>query len=328
MTTIERHGREIGTVFELAGTDENALTAAVGWCFAESPAFLRAVAKRIGSVEPGPNTKIQLQRRKDRNGITDIEVHEYGRLAWIIEAKIGLDLPSPEQLQRYASALLLQSEKVERKLIALAKPDRRELMLRVLAPAADHLGVPLNVISWGDLVSCAREVERSETHANRRLLRQLVDFTRKVLKMRSGTSNRVRVLPLSNGTFAGGAITFKDVVYRYSRYFHPIGGSWAREPADYLGFRFDGKLKSIHYVEKVEIVDDYTAHFPGIADGKIDPHFLYHLGPPILPDREVRTGPGLPQTTPAEVDWDLLLTSETITEARDLTRKRDSGIEK
>jgi hypothetical protein len=50
-------------------------------------------------------------------------------------------------------------------------------------------------------------------------------------------------------------------------------------------------------------------------------HLVYTLGPPILPPRAVKTG-NLYRAQRVEAAIDLLLTCETISEARDRTRKR------
>jgi hypothetical protein len=48
MTSVSRYGRHMSTVFDLLGTHEPALTAAVGWTLRRSPTLLAAVLARLG----------------------------------------------------------------------------------------------------------------------------------------------------------------------------------------------------------------------------------------------------------------------------------------
>ena len=94
-----------------------------------------------------------------------------------------------------------------------------------------------------------------------------------------------------------------------------------------MGFRYDGKLQSIHHVDSYTVIDHFSPHFSDIREGEIDRHFLYTLGPPIRPVGVVRTGKGIVMAARAWVAIDLLLTCDTLTEARDQTldRRRQAG---
>ena len=104
-------------------------------------------------------------------------------------------------------------------------------------------------------------------------------------------------------------------------YFHPVGNRYPKEPVNYVGFRYNGKLQSIHHVDSWEIVPDMHNKIPEIDSGAIKDHFLYRLGPPIIPQREVRSG-RIARSNRVVVMIDLLLTCDTISEALDLTNKR------
>jgi hypothetical protein len=108
-------------------------------------------------------------------------------------------------------------------------------------------------------------------------------------------------------------------------YFHPFGGGgWPVSPPNYLGFRYKGRLQSVHHVEKYEIVK-WTAlpkHIPEIKYSKWDRNFIvYTLGRPIYPSEEVRSGT-LRMAAHCWAMIDLLLTCKTISQARDLSKKR------
>lgn len=112
---------------------------------------------------------------------------------------------------------------------------------------------------------------------------------------------------------------------RKHRYFHPIGGGrggWPKEPPNYIAFRYNGKLQSIHHVEGYEVFTNPHEKFPEIPEEKWSPHFLYRLGPAFVPSKEVRTG----NIYPNGRVWcmlDTLFTCDTISAARDLSQKRE-----
>lgn len=118
----------------------------------------------------------------------------------------------------------------------------------------------------------------------------------------------------------------RDIVLKHNRYFHPVGGGaggWPKEPPNYLGFRFDGELQQIRHVDDVEITErprDYIPDFTEEYDFE-DPHYLYMLGPPIVPTQTVKSGK-VKRALRVRAALDLLLTCQTIDEARDKTDER------
>jgi hypothetical protein len=146
--------------------------------------------------------------------------------------------------------------------------------------------------------------------------------------MQKQESNLVYVLALSSEQASWSKLTWIEFVTKKKRYFHPLGGNgWPTEPPNYLGFRYGGKLQSIHHVEGYEVVTDLSLYFPEVnkkgwlAVAGPDSYLLYKLGPPIHPTREVKTG-NIYRAGRVRVALDLLLTSKTISQARDLTQKR------
>lgn len=61
---------------------------------------------------------------------------------------------------------------------------------------------------------------------------------------------------------------------------------------------------------------------PEIPDEEWEPHFIYTLGPAIKPSKIVKNGPGVRRAARVWAMLDLLLTSDTITESRDISYKR------
>jgi hypothetical protein len=88
-----------------------------------------------------------------------------------------------------------------------------------------------------------------------------------------------------------------------------------------MAFRWAGRLQSIHHVDSYEIITSWRQHFPDTTEAEIDPHFLYHLGPPIVPQHEVKTG-NIYRSGRVWAAIDLLLTCETISEARRKSEER------
>jgi hypothetical protein len=88
-----------------------------------------------------------------------------------------------------------------------------------------------------------------------------------------------------------------------------------------MGFRYGGQLRSIHYVEDYEVIEDLGKACKGIPSTPVAPHFLYRLGPAIRPPKPVKNG----KIYPSGRVWcalDTLLTSSTVSEARDATDAR------
>jgi hypothetical protein len=102
---------------------------------------------------------------------------------------------------------------------------------------------------------------------------------------------------------------------------------WPAIPPNYLGFRYQGKLQSIHHVNDYELVEDFAPFFPEINQKKWQPennaesYFLYTLGPAIRPPHEIKNG-GIYPNGRLWAALDLLLTSKTVEQARDRTQRR------
>lgn len=130
---------------------------------------------------------------------------------------------------------------------------------------------------------------------------------------------------MKDNNLAGNKISFLDVVLKKNKYFHPFGGKakgWPVDPPNYIGFRYDGKLQSVHHIEKWQIVNGLDTVFKEVEPFSHDhKHLVYDLGPAIKPSQTIKTG----KLYPSGRVWamlDLLLTSKTISEARDKTKER------
>jgi len=314
------HGREAHTVFDLLGDKENDITYAVGWALSRSDLLGAALLARVSDSEPGAIRAIRLQEFVPGAGYTDIEIDaECAHV--VIEAKRGWNLPLHEQLAQYAPRLHGQDDNV---IVAMSECSADYARPR-LPEAVD--GVRVVHISWSELTELAESAAAEAGLNEKRLLRELARYLRGLMTMQNATSNMVYVVSLGLQDLFESSVSFADVVVERDRYFHPMGGGsggWPKEPPNYLGFRFHGKLQQIRHVESYTVHNKPWDEVDGLKD-KPDwlegPHFFYELGPAIVPPQEVRTG----KLYRAQRVWaalDLLLTCQTISQARDLTKER------
>ena len=158
-------------------------------------------------------------------------------------------------------------------------------------------------------------------HAEKRLLAELRTDLAGIVRMQNQTSNLVFVVSLGSGTPPWSSLSWTDIVNQKRRYFHPVGKGWSKVPPNYMGFRYGGRLQSIHHVKSWKIVDDIHEEIPELSPKGWPAHFLYTLGPPIVPPKTVKNGKVFPNGRVWAM-LDLLLTSDTVSDARDLTQQR------
>jgi len=324
MPELLRYGRAVQTVFDLLGTKEDDITHAVGWGLANSERFCRALMDEAFGDDGDTSelNAVRLQHIDAETGRTDIEVESKLR-ALIIEAKRGWNLPGEPQLLKYAHRLNADGERAGHILVVSeCRPDY---------PPVHNLpivleGVPITYMPWSRV---AELVEATVTglrrQAEKRLLLELHRYLKELMTTQNETSNLVYVAALNDKPLHWSSLTFHDFVVQRGRYFHPVGNGYPKTPANYLGFRFRGRLMSIHHVEDYEVVTGLHQYFPEVSadlDWSEKPHFLYTLGPTIEPNGVVRTGRNLYAPGGSWCALDLLQTCETVAEATNRTRER------
>lgn len=325
MIPLYIRGEEATTVFDLLGKTENDMTYGLGWCLSQVPSFLDRIGDRLGTPDlAASQSTIRLQEFRRGTGVTDVEIYAPGYAVWIIEAKRGFTVPTRDQLEKYAERLRrLKDPGAKRGLAVLAQSDRNNEWLRRNVPRYVE-EIPVHALSWAEVRRSAEEAAVEASHAGKRALQQFIDYLNSVASMQNHTSNWVYVVSLSHDTF-GGTTTFVDVVEKHLKYFHPVGGGrggWPSEPPNYIAFRYDGGLQSIHHVDDYEVITDWGSRFPGQPPEESEPHFLYQLGPPIKPAKWTPTG----ARWRANRVWcyiDTLLTADTIAAAREMTVERE-----
>jgi hypothetical protein len=100
---------------------------------------------------------------------------------------------------------------------------------------------------------------------------------------------------------------------------------WTATPPNYIGFRYDGALQSIHHIVNTTVTKDLAEiAAPGVLPSLpvADPHFIYELGPAIRPSASVPNGARITRSIRVWAAIDALLTSSSISDARKNTRAR------
>ena len=318
-----RYGQEVTTIFDLFGSKENDMTFSLGWVLSRSEVFLRLLIDDVCGKVPFQVGRaiVKLQTGRGLDGITDIEIEVDGELIFIIEAKKGPQLPTAQQLAKYAS-FLSRSIAADKHLLALTNASAASAVSRLECEgmARTHL----HHRSWRQIRALAEKAAwSSESNANKQWLRTFCDYVGGLLEMEMRYSNKVFVVSLG-GKGEGWSISFREVVEKKKRYFFPVGNRWPDPPPNYLAFRYDGKLQSIHHVKSYVTFTRPSELFPEASEGLEWPlHYCVTLGPAIKPSHEVRNGPRIRMSNRVYCLLDTLLTNNTISDALTETESRE-----
>ncbi len=323
MNTFKAYGNEVITIFQLIGYHENDITKSIAWAMHKCPAFLEGIVFEITGLESkADETEILYQDYDPTSGITDIEITDHKTYHLIIEAKKGWELPKEEQLTKYSKRNSFIKAAVAEKVIVSMSECTNEYAVDNL-PFLEVNGIPVKHISWKTIYQIAEKSSNQSNHEQKRLLKELKTYLRGIMTMQTKDSNWVYVVSLGSGKPERASVSWIDIVYKNNRYFHPVGGQgWPKEPPNYIAFRFAGKLQSIHHIEDYIVSRNMHDEIDGMPDEAWNTnHFIYKLGPAIVPSKEVKTG----NIYPNGRVWamlDTLLTSDTISEARDISKHR------
>lgn len=315
MAELLLHGRELNSVFELLGDKENDITYSVGWAMSRCPEFLRAV---LAHLLPGASAQqvdsIRLQAVQQGAGITDIEIIG-PELHLIVEAKCGWSLPGAAQLKRYVPRLG-SAGKAAKAIVVMSECSEQYAQTR-LPKTID--GFDVLYLRWHQLEKLAHGV--GDGPIEQRLMEELRAYLKTVVIWQDLDSSLVYVVSLGSNQPKWSQLSWQEIVIKKGRYFHPVGGNgWPKSPPNYLGFRYRGRLQSVHPVKACTIVTDLNPEIPEIQKTDWPPHFLYTLGAAIRPTATVRTG-NIYRNGRVWAALDHLMTAKTIAEARDLTKK-------
>ena len=325
MADLYIYDNKIESIFQLLGEKENDISYSVGYALSRCEKFLQNFLQhlKIKTHFEVDKIKIRLQAHEKEKGFTDFEIIHDNEFHIIVEAKKGWIFPKEEQLSKYATRQSFISSKAK---------DKRIIVFNESIPdfTETHFCTSIEVISWNDIRNIALSSKMIGRNTENKLLEQLSIYLDKISSMQKIDSNRVYVVTLGKGVADKSNVLWKDIVNKHSKYFHPIGGKkggWPIEPPNYIAFRYDGKLQSIHHIDKYEIITDPSSHFEipkDIWNG--ERHYLYHLGPAIKPAHDVKAGEKIIRTIRVWAALDLLLTSQTIQEATEKTKEREKKI--
>lgn len=321
--TLNRYARPVESVFTLIGEDERAITDSLAWVLDRCPTFRRDFLKKLtGKAPKGAALTVSTQTHGEDAGFTDIEISGSSVLHLVIEAKHGWALPSEEQLRRYAKRLSKNGLPSKLNLLVSASECSRTYA-RLFLPRSVR-GIPVEHISWQDILGvCLRSKAAASSSQEKAWLAQFGDYLRGIASMQDVQSNKVYVVSLSTEEIRkGSGYTWVDVVERDRCYFHPVGKTWPLSPPNYVAFRYEGRLQSIHHVERYSV----THHLHKINKKwpyTSSPHFVYQLGRPIRPPLDIGLG-NLYSNARVWCLIDTLLTGKykTVKDASDASKKR------
>lgn len=324
MPSFKLHGREIKSVFQLMGYKENDISYSIAWVLSKCQTMLILLIEDVcGTASFNPNdVEISVQEYDKVSGITDIEIKDNKEFFIIIEAKRGWVLPSKEQLLKYSKREAFRKSLVKNKVIVTVSECSKEYAFHHSELKFAN-GFPIRHISWKDIYCFADNAYPTASISKKKLLRELQLYLRGLITMQNQTSNEVYVVSLGKGKPKDCPLSWIDIVQKKNKYFHPFGGNgWPKEPPNYIAFRYNGKLQFIHHIEGYTISTNLHNEIKEMPDIEDDyAHFVYDLGPAIIPSKVIKTG----NIYPSGRVWchlDLLLTCNTISDARDLTKKR------
>ena len=322
MGTLYKHGRKVHSVFELLGTKEDDISFSIGYGFSKIPSFLKPFLHHIGirSKFNPESISIRLQQYEKEKGRTDFEIEQEGVFSIIIESKKGWNFPNQKQLDQYSSKpSFIKSTSRVKKLVVFTESTKE--YTDSYFDITKSNGYEVQVVSYRELHGFLRQSSRLGTNFEKRLTGELLTYLEKIMTMSNKESNLVYVVSLGKKVEPRWKISYIEIVER-RLYFHPIGSrGFPSEPPNYIGFRYDGQLQSIHYIESYEVFQNPHKFFPEIPSQNWGSCFLYHLGEPIVPNRIVKTGK-IYRNGRVWCMFDTLFTSDTIKESSIITKKR------
>jgi hypothetical protein len=318
-SNIFLHDEEIQSIFELLGSDENDLSFSIGFTLSKSPKLLKELIKRIFGHVQFKNAVIKLQQHGKHPGFTDMEIILDNKFFFVIEAKKGWNLPSISQFRRYLQRFK-EYGRMNRLFVVLS--DCTEEYFKTQFPNTLY-NINISSISWTEIIELIDDARYNASNKEKWILDHLKDYLREVVVVENQESNWVYVvsLSLSERIPSWSKLSWRDMVVKKEHYFYPNEKNWPKIPPNYIAFRYDGKLQSIHHVKKYEVVQDVHKYIPEIKRWKLQNYYLLWLGPKFEPRKELPNG-NIWSNGRFWCLLDTLFTSKTIAEAIEISKKR------
>jgi hypothetical protein len=318
--SIHAYGRKVLTPFGLLGMDENALSFALGYTLQQCPELLQWFLKEIGifGIRRSSLNKVRIDLQRHRSGdgkagITDIEIYLPGQFHIIIEAKVGLGVPSFEQCRKYLPRFDGMPEPCQI-LVALVESPVQSFVDEY-SKQDSKLKRRLVGFHWSQLIpECIRLMHgKSTPKQTKEWVRHLYDFMDQEFDMKAFTTE-VWLLSVNTKPLWPNGLTFWDIHQKYQVYFHE------KHPTVrplYIAFRVDGVVDSIYRILRIEHSVPSIKVAPELVHLKEDwpnrPYTIWHFSSAIPLPNPLRTGSGM-YNRHVRCDLDLLLTCKTVQE--------------
>lgn len=281
------YGSHAASVFRLLGSDENSGTYALGWALEQSPTLLKALLHRVfGRGLAVHQAQIDLQRHDKDGGFTDVEIMGED-FHLIIEAKRGASVAGDAQISKYLPRL--RSDVQFKCILSISYSSELNASRRL--PEAHRQSVPH--ISWDDLRKLAIQARaKASSYEEKMWLRELIEHYKEYSPLQRVLSNQVYMVVLSPARIhPDDPYSYIDVVKVDGHYYHPIGKSgWPEDAPNYIGFRFGGRLQSIHHIESYQRVKSPSLINPRWTISAAHEFVVYKLGPAMVPAKPLVNG--------------------------------------
>lgn len=323
MSELIAYGNRVNSIFQLIGKSEDDITKSIAWAFCNCPIFLKNILQNLLNINVSPDKVIiSFQVDEKEKGRTDLELTDNELFHIIIEAKRGWILPQSAQLTMYSKRISFVSSTAKNKAI-VSMSDCSDVYANTYLPFHQINGVPVKHLSWRQIYNTAQNSISFSNNEQKHLLNELMTYLEGLMTMQKQNSNWVYVVSLSYKKPTDCNISWIDIVRNYKKYFHPLGmNGWPKEPPNYIAFRYNGCLQSIHHIENYTVTKNLHNEIPAMPNHiEDDSYFVYTLGTPIIPNKVVKTG----NIYASGRKWamlDTLLTADTIAEASEISYER------
>lgn len=320
--------RLVTSPFGLLGTDENALSFALGYTFQQCLPLLQWFLKHIGisGVRRSSlcKSQITLQRHRSREvgqGVTDIEIHLPGHFHVIVETKVGLAVPSLEQCCKYLPRFQATNEPVQKLVALVQSPDRT--FTEDYARRDRELSKRLVCMNWTELFpSCIRVMQDDSVGTESKAwVRSFYRFLDQEYEMKA-FSTEVWILAINTDPLWRNGMSHWDIHQK-----HQVWWDYKEHAVRplYLAFRVEGQLDSIYRVNEIEhgvpIIDRVPEMRHIRKKWPKSPCTIWHFDPPVKLPVPLRTGGGM-YNRRVRCDLDLLLSCQTVLEIEQAMKKR------
>ena len=326
--SLHAHNRLITTPFGLLGTDENALSFALGYTFQQCVPLLQWFLRQIGIVGVKRSSlrraTIQLQRHRadgSGQGFTDIEIHLPGYFHVIVEAKVGMAIPSSKQCGRYLPRFAETNEPNQRIVALVQSPDTS--FVAQYGSHSKELSKRLVAFNWPRLFPvCSRLMLSPKVPPDsKEWVRSFCRFLDQEYSMKAFTTE-VWLLSVGTNPLWPNGMSYWDIHEKHHVYFDRKDA--AVRPL-YFAFRRHGIVDAVYRVIRTEYAVPVIDVVPELANHKQEwvkrPHTIWHFGQAVELPNPLRTGVGM-YNRRVRCDLDLLLSCETVQEVESEMGKR------